>query len=638
MLTRTHFLCRQLARQATRQLTVRAPLAARIFADKENQFAHGILTDSSKPYQVLRPPTQLPGTPPRKVLPPEACLARPPAQAAPEELYENFLALVALSSRLNLQVSDARFDAFVRGFCEQLHRLDDEQLIGSLRALGDLPVPESPKTRNYMELWNTLDIECCRRIERWNSGQLLLASDAWYRLGLARIGEYVWLALKKLGRRLRKLPPEQLVQAMFLCNLLRRPVFEMFDFEVNLARCLPAMTLPELGVMAMGFFKTQTPIRSPDLLAQIYARLGEELETVEDIPLVALLKVLRYSSKLPQVEPLKALLAALEPRVEHVSLLACLHIALLGCELQTCNDRLVEQILLRFERECEAARLKDLERIGLVMALFNLQSPSGVEQRLAQRMPQLLRQRLEEIVRHPRCFSNCLQFLSMRGVYDDELLGVALEKRFLQHAYKSGLPGREYFHLDGFARLLALEGEPYSGPLLSERQRQQMGRLYTQYIPKNDGRFKLNHTDRILVEIRDTAAQFHRHLSFKHLLPHYDRCDLVLCYDRQQRKSLPLAEACPEDYSGVILTRGHLLGDERAADEQLATVAIVIAGWNNVIRDKNRFTGQMEMKLRQLRQLGHEPVVIYWYEWRELETAADRQDFLKRRLSQVARI
>ncbi|KAH8356600.1 hypothetical protein KR200_009184 [Drosophila serrata] len=636
MWTRTHCLWRSVSRQAnhllSRHLCTSNVLPARIFADRENQFAHGILMESLKPYQVLRSTDG--GE--HKELPISERFLQPQSNASAADLYAAFLSLVQDCSRLGLQVSDVRYDAFARCYCEQLHRLTDEQLLGSLQALGELPTPDSTKTHNYMELWNTLDIECCRRIEGWSSAQLLLVSDAWYRLGLARIGEYVWLALKKLGRKVRKLPPEQLVQAMFLCNLLRRPVFEMFDFELNLARCVDQMTLGELGVMAMGFFKTQTPIRNPELLAQIYQRLGSELDTVEDIPLVALLKVLRYSSKLPQVEPLNRLLCELEPQVERVSLLACLHMALLGCDLQTCNDALVERILQRFERELESARLKDVERICLVMALFNVNSSSGVETRLAKRLPDLLRQRLDEILRHPRCFTNCLQFLTMRGIHDMELLGVALSPRFLQHAYRTGLPGREYFHLDAFARLLG--PEVYQGPLLSDRQLQQMGRLYTQYIPERDGRFRLNSTDRILLEIREAASLLHRHLSFKHVLPHYERCDLVLCYDHRQRKALPLSADVGEDYNGVILTRRHLLGESKAQDDQVASIVIVIAGWNNTIRDKNRFTGQMDMKLRQLRQLGHQPVVIYWHEWRELENATDRQNFLRRRLSQVAKI
>ncbi|EDW00141.1 GH12705 [Drosophila grimshawi] len=619
-----------------RQIRSSSALQAKVFVDFENQFAHNILSTSLKPYQIVRTSDCQKADSAAYAATPQRVL-EPAQNATPDELYADLLSLVEHCALLGIQISEQRFTDFIRAYCEELHKLSDKQLLGTLRCLQQLPTPASTKVANYMELWNTLDIECCRRIEHWPTAQLLLVSDAWYQLGLARIGEFVWQALRKLGRKVRKLPPEQLVQSMFLCNLLRRPIFEMFDFEQNLAQCVQQMTLQELGVMAMGFFKTQTQIRNPDLLQQLYTRLEAQLDNVEDITLVAMLKVLRYSSKLPQVPALNQLLVKLQPQVDRVSLLSCLHMALLGSDLQTCNDDLVERILLRFERELNATRLKDLERICLVIALFNLNTASGVERRLCQRLPDMLRNRIDEILRYPRCYTNCLQFLTMRGIYDVELLGVALEPRFLSHAYPNGkLPGRDYFHLDSFAQLL---GSEYAGPLLTERQRQQMGKLYTQYIPeRKEGRFKLTSTDRILVEVRDAVGSLLRTtVTMKHILPHYDRCDLVVCYDRQQQRPLPFnVSGCPEDYSGTLLTRQHLLGSKEAP--HVDTLIIVVAGWNNVIRDSERHTGQFAMKLKQLQQMGHKPIVIYWNEWRELETSADRQDFLKRRLRQAANI
>lgn len=591
-----------------RQLRTSPTLPAKIFVESENKYAHSILAASLKPYLIARSDDLLNNVniddAPQRVL-------KPIENAQPDDLYTTWLELVQYCAQTDTQISDERFSGFIRIYCEQLHRFSDEQLVGTLRHMQQLPVPESTKVANYMELWNTLDIECCRRIDRWSTAQLLLVSDAWYQLNLARIGEFVWQALRKLGRKIRKLPPEQLVQSMFLCNLLRRPVFEMFDFEVNLAQSVDRMTLQELGVMAMGFFKTQTPIRNPELLQQLFIRLEAELDTVEDITLVALLKVLRYSSRLQQVEPLKQLLVALRRQVERVSLLTCLHIALLGCELQTCDDELVERILLRFENELDVARLKDLERICLVIGLFNLTTPSGVERRLVERLPQLLRSRVDEILRYPRCYTNCLQFISMRGIHDTELLGVALEPRFVRHTYRSGLPGREYFHLDSLAQLLA-GSQLYAGPFLTERQRQHMGKMYTQYIPDRSSRFKLNNTDRILLEVRDGVGSLLRTtVGLKHVLPHYERCDVVICYDRQQQRAIAFdGSQCPEDYTGVLLTREHLLGEQQAKKAHMETLVLVIAGWNNMIRDHQRPTGQFAMKLKQLKQLGHQPIVV----------------------------
>ncbi|TMW40894.1 hypothetical protein DOY81_014027, partial [Sarcophaga bullata] len=74
----------------------------------------------------------------------------------------------------------------------------------------------------------------------------------------------------------------------------------------------------------------------------------------------------------------------------------------------------------------------------------------------------------------------------------------------------------------------------------------------------------------------------------------------------------------PENYSGVILTRDLLLGSlENKTD--IDTVVVIIVGWNNVVRNKNRHTGLFDMKLKQLELLGHKYVLIYWHEWRSLE-------------------
>lgn len=45
-------------------------------------------------------------------------------------------------------------------------------------------------------------------------------------------------------------------------------------------------------------------------------------------------------------------------------------------------------------------------------------------------------------------------------------------------------------------------------------------------------------------------------------------------------------------------------------DKDVDTVAIVIAGWNNVVRNKNRNTGLFDMKLKQLQLLGHKSLVV----------------------------
>uniref|UniRef100_W8BT31 FAST kinase domain-containing protein 5 n=1 Tax=Ceratitis capitata TaxID=7213 RepID=W8BT31_CERCA len=641
-LYRVRGVCHQLLTNQTRKSSPKLPLvgsacfhlesanAAKLFVDRENKHAHDVLVNSLKPYQIFRYEESVENVLQSSELP-ELVSTANFTNVNMEELFNAFNELAQYCIHTNTCISDKRFEQFCQYFCEQTHHLNDEQLLATLRLLSKLPEEASVRELNYMQLWNNLDVECCRRIERWSSDQLLLICDAWYTLNLARFAEFVWEALRKLGRKIRRMSPEHLVQAMFYCNVLRRSVFEMFDFEVNLARHIDNMSLQELGVMAMGFFKTQTPIRNPELLDHLFKRLIANIETVEDITLVSILKVLRYSSKLPQVPQMMELMDTLQTQISRLSLMSCLHVALFGVELQCCHDGVLELVLQRFNDEIENARLKDMERICLAISVFNYRSPTGVEQELCAKIMKLLETKVDEILKYPRCFVCCLHYLTLCGYHNEEMLTSVLDARFIAHAYGNNkIFGRELFNLDSFVKI-NLKNTGYAGNQLPEKMRRTMGKLLTQYIPERNQKFRLNHTDRILLEIKETLGCILRPNTFKHILPHFERPDVVISYDNKQRKALPLAAVCPADYNGEILTRDLLLGESESSE--VNTVAIVIAGWNNVVKDKERFTGLFEMKLKQLRLLGHKPVVIYWHEWRKQETPLDRQHFLKRKLT-----
>uniref|UniRef100_A0A0K8TZK4 FAST kinase domain-containing protein 5 n=1 Tax=Bactrocera latifrons TaxID=174628 RepID=A0A0K8TZK4_BACLA len=608
--------------------------AAKVFVDRENKHAHDVLVQSLKPYQIFRVDEITPAVANGPIAPelPALISTGELSRATFEEVFDTFNALAYYCIRTSTCISDSRFEQFCQIFCEQTHKLSNEQLLSALRLLSQLPTEKSVREPNYMQLWNNLDVECCRRIEHWSSDELLLVCDAWYSLNLARVCEFAWEALRKLGRKVRRMQPEQLVQAMFYCNVLRRPVFEMFDFEVNLVRFVDSMSLQELGVMSMGFFKTQTPIRNPELLDHLYKCLIAEIETVDDITMVSILKVLRYSSKIPQVPQMMELMEVLQTQISRISLMSCLHVALFGVELQCCHDGVLELVLQRFNQDIENARLKDMERICLAISVFNYRSPTGVEKELCAKILSLLETKVDEILKYPRCFVACLHYLTLCGHYNKEMITSVLDKRFVDLAYgKNVTAGREIFNLDSFVKI-NLKDADYVGNELSEKKRRSMGKVLTQYIPERNQKFRLNKTDRILLEIKETLERILRPNTLKHILPHFERPDVVVCYDNTLRQAIPLAQDCPEDYSGDILTRDLLLGDSEKTN--VDTIAVVIVGWNNVVKDKQRFTGLFELKLKQLRMLGHKPILIYWHEWRALETPMDRQQFLKRKLAQ----
>ncbi|XP_037936787.1 FAST kinase domain-containing protein 5, mitochondrial, partial [Teleopsis dalmanni] len=601
----------------------------------ENEHAHNVLKESLKPYQIFRLNVEANSIKSEKDFSDPATLAIDP-KAAESDIFEHFCLVTQYCTKNNKHISNECFKDFVQLFCRILPKLTDEQLLEALRRIALLPLENSTSADNFIDLWNHMDIECCRRIERWDVDEILLVCDAWYTLKLARICEFVEESFRKIGRKVRKMKPEQLVHSMFFCNLLRKPLDDKLEFEENLLSCADKLTLQELAVMSLGFFKTKTPIRNPDLLSHIYKRLMSELETIDDISLVALLKIIRYSSKIPFANSLAELLDALTVHIERFSLLSCLHIALLGNDLQFCHNESLERVLKRFNTEISTVRLKDLERIALVIALFDFESKSGVEKEICQKIMDSLQNRVDEIMLHPRCFPLCMHYLSVKGYYDKEMLGTIFDPKFLLHTYKNNaVMARELFQLDAFIKI-NLKQDNYVGPQLSDKYRRTMGKMLTNYLPERHSKYKLSATDKVLLEVKDTFEDLSLINQFRHVLPHFERTDIVICYDKKLRKAIPISEECPEHYVGAMLTRKDLLGDLDAP--HIETLVVTVTGWNNVLRGTTKVTGFFKLKFNQLELLGHRPVIIYWHEWRGLETAVDRKNFLKRKLSTIVKL
>ncbi len=219
---------------------------------------------------------------------------------------------------------------------------------------------------------------------------------------------------------------------------------------------------------------------------------------------------------------IRQFLDAVNNQIHRLTGLSCLHVALLGTQIHICQQDCIEQIVRRFSKDVKSIRMKDFERIAFVIGLFDFESESKVEDQLCQNILVELKNRAEEIVQYPKCFSLCLYYLTMKGYYDEELLSAALSKPYLTFAYGNQVKyGMEIFGLDSYAKINLRES--YKGNEVTEKNRQYMGKMLTQYIPDRSGKFKVNATDAILLELKEATDELCTHCHFAHALPHYDR-------------------------------------------------------------------------------------------------------------------
>lgn len=619
MLTLCQILCRSIVKSTirppppphllfSRHLHLATRLQRKNFVETENAHAHSIL-ESNPNYIVFRSSTFDDNKFPLTVDLNADYFAEQnwPAQS-PAEILKSFHSLIAYCKHTDTCISNGKFDSFINAFTEKCFEFNDNQLSEALQCLIRLPECPSSSTRNFVECWNSLDDNCVERLKNWQTDHILYVCDLWYQLKLAKLNTYNWHAIRKLGRKLQQLSPQQLVQSMFYCNLLREPMVEIFDFEHNLAKHIGRLSLDEIGVMCMGFFKTQTSIKSSDLVSTIIERLCTELGTVSNITCVNVMKTLRYSHKPHHDVLITDILDRIVPQISRFNLLTCLHVALMGSSLQMCHPKSLRLIVERFYREINAARLKDMERISFLIGLYDFETETGIEMDLCHRIAVELKTRVPEISRHPRVFVSCLHYLTMKGVADAELISSALDANFVKMTYgKNVLLGRELFSLDGYAHI-NMAGT-YNGNRLTDKQRALMGKMLTHYLPNRDGKYKLAATDTFLLEIKEAIEKTVKHCQMAHALPHFDRADNIIAYNPVSRETADIGANFPQDYPKTILTRASLLKDCANRDD-LEIVNFVIGGRNNFVRNEDRPTGLLRLKLEQSRLVGFRPILV----------------------------
>jgi len=83
---------------------------------------------------------------------------------------------------------------------------------------------------------------------------------------------------------------------MFYANTSRKflPTLPMYDIEQEICSYYNDFNIKELGIVALGFFKTQTPIRNQELVKNLYNSVIKEIVNINSIELAAFLKVLEF--------------------------------------------------------------------------------------------------------------------------------------------------------------------------------------------------------------------------------------------------------------------------------------------------------------------------------------------------------
>lgn len=598
-------LSRLLSRQFLRLPTLHRPqrwlhtsiqCLVKSFVEGENNFAHNVLGRLGN-YHLMG------NIDPRNDIS-EIDLQTLNKDVTNSQLASQFQTIAHYCRTHQIPISEDRWDGIVDLFLERIESFSDEEIRDTIRILTIFPPAPGVGSRNFLEMWTALDDACLQRLDSWSTEERLLVCDHWYKLNMAKVAKFPLQSTKRIGRNLKRLSPSHLVQTLFYVNMVRKPMVEMFHFEAALEGVIDRLSTDEIAIMSMGFFKTQTRLNIPVVVDKIYERLHKDCLTLPDISLTAILKILRYSAKLPHEQRVRRIQQKLLPRIPELSLLSCLHLALLGTNFQCCDSECVHAVIKRFAKDYKNGRLKDFERIAFVIALFDVDTEDS--NNLCKSILAEIPHRKEEVIRYKRCFPSMLNYLSTSGHSDAEMISVALTKEFYEAAYGQNLLlGRDIFCLDSYTKIDLKEA--YQGNNLPDRSRRNLAKLLCNYIPEKDSKYKQSVSDKWLLETKATLDGIYgAHCTvLENLLPHFERSDILMAFDSVTKNPLAIKSLhLPGNYSGIILSREELL---QSIDnpENIKLIAVVFGGFNAYIRGTESPTGVLRLKLEQLKKIGH---------------------------------
>jgi len=177
-----------------------------------------------------------------------------------------------------------------------MQKLTDDELMTMMRHL--VPFSNHLETHTfYKNLCVRIDRECMIRFLRLPAEKMLYLCDIIYQM-TPKIynqyySQYIWYSIRNLGKKPHKLSPQQLIQILFFLNIYRKPPINMYELEYRLEQCMDELSINEIAIAALGFFKTSTKIRNEDFLNHIIQRTIAEIDMVHTVSIGGIVKLVR---------------------------------------------------------------------------------------------------------------------------------------------------------------------------------------------------------------------------------------------------------------------------------------------------------------------------------------------------------
>ncbi|XP_015123058.1 uncharacterized protein LOC107045330 [Diachasma alloeum] len=590
------------------------------YRNTENRLAYSVLRNNPRYKKTIVPPIIPDEKFPEETI--ENILRKQWAATSDvSEVIENFRILSYDARSNNKKFTDEHI-AILEKLTSIVKELLTDQMWLLLRYVEMwYPMPLKTKLRALTTLEDALDEECWKRSLEWDANDLLMTCDLFYHLRRLGQSKFTGYAMKKLGSKPSKMSSDNYPHYMYLLNAGRKPHINMYELEYRLEAIVEEFNPEELAIIAMGFFKTATLIRNPALSGHIIQKCIDNMATLDEIYISAIMKMARLSVHLRDREILRGLLRRFKIRINTISTACLVHTAHTGSATLVYEKEVMDLIMNELvKRGLSDARLKDIERILFSLMIFNYPKDFPLYEMAVEELRNPVR--TTERKKFAITYACSLMYLSLADIYPLDIINSIMNPEYLKEVYRNNAfkIGREYLTLECG---LKLEVPEYEGPFLPERIYNYLAKRYASGVVWRDDPLTQTQTyHKFLFEVVHylKAIVGENNYFIDQVLPQYQRGDIILCMDSQNNFISPeeMLLKCPQFRLKFTPER----------TKNYKWFAVVLASHNHMFRESTLLSGTSNAKLRHLTRAGYTPITIMLSTWTKFKEA-ERQEFLR---------
>ncbi|XP_007432824.1 FAST kinase domain-containing protein 5, mitochondrial [Python bivittatus] len=437
----------------------------------------------------------------------------------PEAVANSFFRLSHLPAEKHQTIkSSAKFAVLCQNVVNSIHLFENSELIVLLKAFVSLAIPP------IHQMLKVVETECCRRVGHLSLDQQLLVADLWRCLN-CKVPQYLDVMLNYINMNWNDLSLTQLVQLVYIVGEGRKAHEDLMKkLEASVAKHLDSLNLEEVGIICLGFFKTQSPISEP-IMRKIGDKICDCLGDMSSFAIVNVLKMFR-GVHIDHVDFLKQLGHVIPPRISTISIQGVMHIAFACSSLHYCNENIMNAVAAAVPPKAASCRTKDIAKLLWSFGNMNYEPPNAEEFYASLR--EQLESRLFEYNKFPEHLITSLIGLAFVKQFPYDLLDYALSPEFIKLSSISKYDlWKDFFTLDG---TVEIECPSYTGSRLSTQNKQEMAEKMQNYSLKQEFAVAWS-----LLEDMLGGSQY---VKLHAILPHTRSVDLEIRLDSNQ-KPLP---------------------------------------------------------------------------------------------------